>query len=63
MEQWWVAAVVPVLAGLGYLLRRLIEGKRRGETLRRRLQALALFNGMRRSGLTLRDLDELGDEP
>lgn len=63
MEPWWIAVVVPVLAGVGYLLRRLIEGRRRGETLKRRLQALALFHGMKRTGLTLRDLDQLGDEP
>ena len=62
MQAWWIAMVAPLMAGAGYLLRRLIEGRRRGETLKRRLQTLALFQGMRRTGLTLRELDQLGDD-
>lgn len=62
MQSWWIAGVAPVLAGLGYLIRRALEGRRRGETLKRRLQALALFQGMRRTGLTLRELDRLGED-
>ena len=58
----WMVVAGPVLAGMGYLLRRWIEGRRRGETLKRRLQALALLQGMRRTGLTLSDLDRLGDD-
>lgn len=62
MASWWIAAVGPMLAGIGYLIRRLLEGRRRGETLKRRLQALALWQGMKRTGLTVRDLDRLGEE-
>lgn len=51
MEQWWIAVVVPVLAGVGYLMRRVIEGRRGGDTLPRQLQALALLHGMKRAGL------------
>lgn len=42
MQGWWMVVVGPALAGMGYLVRRLLEGRRRGETLKRRLQALAL---------------------
>lgn len=62
MPSWWIAAVAPVLAGLAYLARRVIEGSRRGEKLKRRLQALALLRGLKRSGLTLDELDQLSDE-
>lgn len=62
MQGWIVAAVAPLLAGLGYLIRRALEGRRRGETLKRRLQAMALWRGLERTGLTVRDLDRLGDE-
>ena len=62
MQSWWIAVVAPVLAGVGYLCRRLIEGRRRGERLQRRLQALALLQGMRRTGLTAHDLDRLSDD-
>jgi len=60
--EWIFATVAPVLAGLGYLVRRALEGRRQGETLKRRLQALALWQGMKRTGLSVRDLDQLGDE-
>lgn len=62
MQGWWMVVVGPALAGMGYLVRRLLEGRRRGETLKRRLQALALLQGMRRTGLTLRELDRLGED-
>lgn len=62
MQNWWVMAVASALAGAGYLLRRLIEGRRRSETLKRRLQALALHQGMERTGLSLKDLDQLGED-
>ena len=62
MQQWVIAALVPLIAAAGYLLRRLIEGRRKGETLRRRLQALALHKGMKQTGLTVRDLDQLGEQ-
>ncbi len=62
MQNWWVVVVGPAIAGMGYILRRLIEGRRRGEILKRRLQALALFQGMRRTGLTLRELDRLDED-
>lgn len=62
MQNWWMVLLAPGLAAAGYLARRLIEGRRRSETLRRRLQALALLNGMKRSGHTLRDLDRLSDD-
>lgn len=62
MQTWWMVVVAPVLAAVGYVLRRLIEGRRRGETLKRRLQALALWQGMRRTGLTLGELDRLGED-
>ena len=62
MQSWWIAAVAPLLAGLGYLVRRIIERRRRGETLKRRLQALALWQGLQRTGLSVRDLDQLGKD-
>jgi hypothetical protein len=54
--------VAPLLASVGYLVRRIIERRRRGETLKRRLQALALWQGLQRTGLSARDLDRLGEE-
>ena len=64
MQQWMMAAAVaPVLAAVGYFARRAIEGRRRGETLARRVQALALFKGMKQTGATLSDLDTLADSP
>lgn len=62
MQSWWIAALAPVLAGLGYLVRRAIEGRRRDETLKRRLQALARWQGMKRAGLSLEELDQLGKD-
>ena len=62
MQSWWIAALAPVLAGLGYLVRRGIEGRRRDETLKRRLQALARWQGMKRAGLSLEELDQLGKD-
>lgn len=63
MHQWWMAAAVPIVGALGYLIRRWIEGRARSELLKRRLQALALHQGMERSGLSLGDLDKLGQDP
>jgi hypothetical protein len=48
MEAIAVALVAGILAGLGYLLRRLIE--RTGETERLQRQALALDVGCKRRG-------------
>jgi hypothetical protein len=62
MHSWWIVAMAPVLAGLGYLTRRAIEGRRRSEKLKRRLQALALLQGMKRAGLTVRELDQMSGE-
>ena len=62
MQQWLIAAVAPALAGFGYLIRRWMEGRRRGEVLKRRLQALKLWKGMKRTGLTMQDLDRLGED-
>ena len=58
----WMAVAAPALAGVGYLVRRWIEGRRRSERLKRRLQALALWQGMRRTGVTVGELDRLGDD-
>jgi len=63
MQSWWIAAAGRVLAGLAYFARRVIEGRRRWETLKRRLQALALVRGMRRAGVTIDELEQLSDEP
>ena len=62
MQNWLMVILAPAMAGAGYLLRRLIEGRSRGETLKRRLQALALIHGMRRTGLTLSELDRLAED-
>lgn len=62
MQTWWMVVAGPVLGGVGYLVRRSLEGRRRGETLKRRLQALALVQGMRRTGLTVSELDRLGED-
>lgn len=62
MQQWLIALVSPALAAAGYLGRRWLEGRRRSEVLKRRLQALALHQGMERTGLSLKDLDQLGED-
>jgi len=61
MQQWWLAAVGALIGGAGYVLRRLIEGSKRKEVLKQRLQALALLRGMRQTGASLRDLDRLAE--
>ena len=59
MQQWWLASVPFAMGAVGYLARRWIEQRRRGEGLKRKRQALALFQGMKRAGLSLDDLDEI----
>ena len=60
MQRWWWAAISIIAGGLGYLARRFLERRRRGEALKlkRKLQALALHQGMRREGLSMQDLEQ-----
>jgi hypothetical protein len=62
MENWWWTILPIVLAGLGYLAKRWIERRRRSEALRRKLQALALHQGMVRAGVNLSDLERIERE-
>lgn len=59
MQQWWWATVPIILGGVGYLLRRWLERRHKSEGLRRKLQALALHQGLKRAGLSLEELERL----
>ncbi|WP_423066134.1 hypothetical protein [Devosia sp. CN2-171] len=59
MQQWWWAMVPMVAASIGYVIRRAFEKRRRSEGLKRRLQALALHQGLKRAGLSMSDLDKV----
>lgn len=59
MQQWWWSLAPVGLGAVGFLLKRWIEGRRRSEGLKRKLQALALHAGLRREGLTMDDLATL----
>lgn len=59
MQQWWLVLFPMGAAAGGYLARRWIEGRRRSEALKRKLQALTLYQGMKRQGVTLDDLENL----
>lgn len=56
MQQWWWAFAPILAAVLGYVARRWIERRRRAEGLKRKLQALALYQGMSKQGVTFDDL-------
>ena len=62
MQQWWWALVALAVLGAGYVLRRWIERRRRMEGLSRKLRALALYQGMKREGVSLDDLDRIERE-
>lgn len=59
MQDWWVIPVPIVAAGFGYWIRRIVEGRRRSEALKRKLQALALYQGMARARVSMRDLERI----
>ena len=59
MQDGWLVAATAGLGVIGYLIKRWIEGRRRGEGLKRKLQALALHQGMEKAGLSLADLDAI----
>lgn len=60
MENWWWATLPIIVTALGYLARRWIERRRRGEALKRKLQAL--HQGMVRAGVNLADLERIERE-
>jgi hypothetical protein len=62
MQQWWWAAIPIMAGGVGYLVRRFLERRRRAEALKRKLQALALHQGMKREGLSMQDLEQVERE-
>jgi hypothetical protein len=47
---------------LGYLARRFLERRHRAEALKRKLQALALHQGMKRGGLSMQDIEQIERE-
>jgi hypothetical protein len=62
MQQWWWSVVPMGVLAVGYAVRRCIERRRRSEGLKRKLQALALYVGLKRAGLTIEDLSTLEHE-
>jgi hypothetical protein len=62
MQHWWWAAIPIIAGGLGYLARRFLERRHRAEALKRKLQALALHQGMKREGLSMQDLERVERE-
>lgn len=57
-QELWLT--LPLVAGaIGYLCRRWMERRKRSEGLKRKLQALALHAGLKRSGLTMQNLERL----
>ena len=59
MQQVWLAIVAVIAPAIGYIVKRWIERRRRSEALKRRLQALALHQGLKREGLSMSDLDRI----
>lgn len=62
MQQWWLAVATGLAASIGYLVKRWVERRARDEGLKRRLQALSLLRGMRREGISMRDLQQIERE-
>jgi hypothetical protein len=56
MQQCWWATIPIIAGGLGYLARRFLEA------LKRKLQALALHQRMKREGLSMLDLEQIERE-
>ena len=59
MQQWWIGAATAVVAALGYLAKRWLERRGRAEGLNCRLQALALIRGMKREGISMKELEQV----
>ena len=59
MQDAWLVAASLGLGAIGYVGRRWIEGRRRSECLKRKLQALALHQGMGKAGPSIADLDKI----
>ena len=59
VQDWWLVFVPMAAAALGFLVRRAIERRRQSEGLKRKLQALALHQGMKAQGLSFSDLAEI----
>jgi len=62
MQQWWIGLAAGAATAVGYIIRRWIEKRGRSEGLRRRLQALSLLQGMKREGVSMKDLERIERE-
>ena len=62
MLELTLVAMPLAIGAVGYLLRRWLERRAKNEALRRKLQTLSLYQGMKRTGLSVAELDQLERE-